>query len=82
MGKKKGILKKAAGRFTAALAAFSLLACGCGKQAGQSAAGDANAPDVLLGRYVEAFTQADNPLGRCTAPVRLDDGGIAVFSYN
>lgn len=82
MEKRKETMGKAAGRFTAVLAALSLLACGCGRQVRLSGTGEENGQEALLGRYVEEYTPADIPLGRCTAPVRLDDGRIAVFSYN
>lgn len=71
--------------FTALLAAAALFFSGCSGQQADRAKGDGETDGgaaVQMGRYVEDFTESSVELNRSGALTRLEDGRIAVFSYN
>lgn len=72
-------------KFAALLLASAMLAGGCGSGQGISLGTDEagnGGQGVEMGRFVEEYSKSNTELGRCTALTRLEDGRLAVFSYN
>lgn len=81
------MIKKYGKKLAAVLTAAAMLLSGCGGRQAENAqtagaADSENGAGVQMGRYVEEYMESGTQLGRITALTRLEDGRIAVFSYN
>lgn len=79
------MIRKFGKKLTAVLTVAAMLLGGCGGlQAPESERNglESAGTEVQMGRYVEEYTETNTELGRCAALTRLEDGRLAVFSYN